>query len=338
MQEITRREGITPRSSGAVKAIKTARFDRANDIEMSAIISEWLRSREGKVKNSTFQNYTAIVSQYLEPTLGIYRLQELSAAKVNALIEKEIYGSGVSDSRAFDIIAILKSVLQYTADNYGVYISKKNLKYHPKTQKQIERLTPSQQKRLVDVLLDKPDLCRLGVIICLYTGIQVGEICALKWADINLQDKYISIDKTVYRVKNNTPGEPKTVVVIEKPKSESCIRTIPLNSDIARLLAAFGNFPLQSYFLSGTEKFIEPRTYQYKLKNYMELAGISELNFNILRNTFAENCIIAGCGVEALSRMLGHSSVKITRDAYSEIFDRYEKRFSVDLLPDFCRI
>ena len=178
-------------------------------------------------------------------------------------------------------------------------------------------LTEYEQSRLIKTLLTDTDRQKLGILICLFTGIRIGELCALKWENILLADRILRIDKTMQRIQyaeSNTPT--KTHIIITEPKSESANRTIPLQNSLVCILKRFIAKP-NCYVLSGSSKcFIEPRTMQNKFKIYLSESNIEDANFHSLRHTFATRCIELGFDVKTLSEILGHSSVKTTLDRY----------------------
>lgn len=150
---------------------------------------------------------------------------------------------------------------------------------------------------------------------------RLGEICALRWSDIHLDEGYISITKTLYRTKNikniTVDGKiPKTIIVIETPKTESSVRKIPISDFVEKLLVKHGKRYSDHYFLTNSSKYIEPRLYELYFKKILNDAGIEHTKFHTLRHTFATNCVNVGCDVKSLSEILGHSSVRITLDRY----------------------
>ena len=157
----------------------------------------------------------------------------------------------------------------------------------------------------------------MGVFICLYTGIRIGELCALQWRDISFNEKVIVIGHTMQRLQNDDPNAlNKTKIIITEPKSKASLRTIPLPDFVVHVIKPLAGLP-SAYILSGECKtMIEPRTMQNKFKGYLDKGQISDANFHSLRHTFATRCIEAGFDIKTLSEILGHSSVKITLDRY----------------------
>ena len=158
-------------------------------------------------------------------------------------------------------------------------------------------------------------LKNIGILICLYTGLRVDEICALHWNDISLKEKTLYIHQTLQRLQNENINGKKTSLILSTPKSSCSIRTIPLPDDIAVVL---DNFPCkkEGYLLTGTDSCIEPRTMQNHFKHVLKEATIEETNFHTLRHTFATRCVEAGFDIKSLSEILGHSNVNITMNRY----------------------
>lgn len=148
--------------------------------------------------------------------------------------------------------------------------------------------------------------------MCLFTGLRLGEICALKWSDIDLENRILTVNSTVQRL--YTEGYKTMTALIETmPKSECSRREIPL-SDTA--LEIFASFTTDTKYVFGGDKPLEPRTLQYQFKKILKDAKLPDKNFHILRHTFSTNCIEGGTDVKSLSEMLGHSDVQITLNRY----------------------
>ena len=185
-----------------------------------------------------------------------------------------------------------------------------------KQQKSMKVLSISEQKTLDRHLRGKLNLSSLGIILCLYTGLRVGEICALKWQDINFTEQCISVHHTMQRIKNRNATETqKTEIMISSPKSECSVRKIPIPDDIFILLKQLRCSP-ETFFLTGSKSYIEPRTMQNRFKSTLKQCHIADFNFHALRHTFATRCIECGFDVKSLSEILGHASVNITMNRY----------------------
>lgn len=293
------------------------------NVTLSMAFDSWLREHKASVKMSTYINYENIVILYLKPLLGDMRICSVTAEAVNEVLHRWLgnEGSVLSPKYIHDILSVLKTALAFVSSKYGIDIKIGGLYSVSVKRNELTVLTEEEQKRLHKYLTDSCDYAKLGIILCLYTGMRIGEICALKWSDISISGEYIDINKTLFRTRNinNTivNGKiPKTIVAVGKPKTDASVRRIPLCDFTLELLAKTGTYNGESYFLTDSGKYMDPRTYQNKFKKYLSDAKIADVNFHILRHTFATNCIAAGCDVKSLSEILGHSSVKVTLDRY----------------------
>ncbi len=153
---------------------------------------------------------------------------------------------------------------------------------------------------------------KAAILLCLFTGMRLGELCALKWSDIDCINRTVTVNRTVQRI-SATGHISKTILMETSPKSESSKRTIPLTDPVLeRLRKLKGDKP----YIFGEDKPLDPRTMQQRFKRLLKEAGVDDRNFHTLRHVFATNCIENGMDVKALSEILGHADVKITLNRY----------------------
>ena len=196
--------------------------------------------------------------------------------------------------------------------------------------KTIGTFSRTEQALLLESIYRQMDKFMAEVLLCLYTGLRLGELCALRWEDIDFEGKTLTVNRTVQRIA--VPGHmTKTILLETPPKSESSKRTIPLTPELLQILSQFkGKNP----YVFGGEKPLDPRTMQYRFKKILKEAGIESRTFHTLRHTFATNCVENGTDVKALSELLGHSDVKITLNRYVHpTMD--SKRKQIGALSDF---
>ena len=151
--------------------------------------------------------------------------------------------------------------------------------------------------------------------MALYTGIRIGEICALKWKDINFKNNTIIINKTLQRIYIKEQNKNTSKIIISSPKTKNGMREIPISKQITKYLLNIKTDD-NDYIITGTIKYIEPRSYRTYFNKLLNKLNIRKVNFHVLRNTFATNCIIAGIDCKTVSELLGHSSVNITLNLY----------------------
>lgn len=174
----------------------------------------------------------------------------------------------------------------------------------------------------------------MGILICLYTGIRIGEVCALRWEDIDFINNTISIKRTSQRISNiNGNSLKKTKIIVTTPKSTNSIRTIPVNSSIMSILK--DNYANNNYYiLTGSNTPKDTRVYEKYFENLLRKCNLRKINFHSLRHTFATRCIESGIDVKSLSEILGHANCSVTLNIYvHSSID--QKRKSIDKMVEY---
>ena len=286
---------------------------------LQEIFPLWLESITNGLKDSTRIKYQYLYKNYLEPELGHVRLCEMSEDCIKALVARLFSsggknGTGISGKTISDAIRILKSMIRFASiRNYPVDNSALEVTVRT-TPKQFKILSMQEQEKLIDYIQKNPTYSNLGILLSLFTGIRIGELCALKWKDINLAEHTIHIQRTMQRLKSDDGGR-KTRIIISRPKSVCSERDIPL-PDIVSIFLNHKYDP-DVYFLTGSSRsFVEPRTLQYRFNNVLKQCGIPHVTFHTLRHTFATRCVEIGFDLKSLSEILGHANVNITLNRY----------------------
>lgn len=286
----------------------------------------WLEYKHLFVKNSTYMKYKNSIYLHIIPELGAINIKTIDNGIVQNYINQKLCvdKSNLSPKSVKEIVSIIKNTLTY-AENRGIK-SKCNceLLIVRSSYKPIRVLNKNEEKALLNILENNIDIFKLGVLISLLTGVRIGELCALKWNDIDLEEGVITINRTMQRVQVEGKNS-KTEIIITTPKTNASIRQIPIPKILIDYIAEF-EFSDDTYVLTNKKgNYIEPRVMQYRFKKYIQTAGISDANFHALRHTFATRCIEAGVDVKVLSEILGHSSVNITLDRYVHNSIDYKK-------------
>lgn len=287
--------------------------DRKEGVNFGSAASEWLTEKRKTRKYSTYVKYSSIYRKYLEERLGTKRFFELDSDIVQREVMTSIeMGGNRSESLYKSICCVVNQIAEYAGKRYGVKIFRcaAGKRYVPV--KPVETLDRTEQSLLIRYLYREPDIEKLGIMICLSTGLRLGEICALKWEDVDLLQKVIHVNSSVQRIASEESGE-KTILLEGEPKSFFSKREIPISEELTRQLVPYSKG--KGYVLCGN-KPMEPRTYQNHLQKYLKNAGIGKKNFHMLRHTFATNCIDSGVDIKSLSEILGHADVKITLNNY----------------------
>jgi len=296
------------------------------------ISEEWLANASLKVKPSTHSRYRKMLKNHILQGIGGCRLHKLSGTIIDRFAKDMLNGGridkkgGLSPKTVRDMLSVINSVVDYARERHKA-IKEFKITY-PKSKKRPMRvLSQQEQAALEKNLIGNPDIYKIGILLSLYTGLRVGEVCALRWKDISLENGTVTVNKTLQRVSNdnvkdaikNAAGRRsrnKTKIIIDTPKTQSSQRVIPLPKTLTKLLSSFA-LSGDRFLLSG-EGFnrTEPRTLQNHFKQNLKAAGVAPANFHATRHTFATRCVEVGMDIKSLSEILGHANVNITLNRY----------------------
>ena len=299
------------------------RFLSGRYITVSNVYVEWLNAVVNRVKESTLANYRNKFEKHILPEFGDIPCADLTAGRINAFINKKL-ADGLSASYVRDIFTVFKTMLKYAQEEYGFRLSLKNVVLPKAERKQVEKISDTEQKRLVSYLKANMSLTAFGILLSLFMGLRIGEICGLKWEDVDFRNKILHIRRTVQRI-SSANGNRKTKIVISAPKSATSFREIAIPDMLMEYFEMFRD-EADHFILSGTYKPVEPRTIQYRYKKILQSAEVENYNYHKLRHTFATNSAEKGFNVKALSAVLGHSSVTLTLNRYIHPDRTYERR------------
>lgn len=282
----------------------------------------WMQKKKDYIKESTYSNYSNIISNHIIPELGNIKLSNLNNKLIQEyLINKYKTGrldgnGGLSYKTIRDIIAVVKSSLKYAIKEE--MINNINLDFtYPKigNKDKIYIMPKKDQERLITYIKQNKDTRSLGILLALYSGIRIGELCSLQWKDIDFKNNIMHINKTLQRIYIKDNKESVSKIIITNPKTHNADRDIPLNKEFAVVLKKYKT-ESDNYILSNCDKWIEPRTYRRYFKKCLDKAKIGQINFHGLRHTFATNCIKLGVDYKTVSELLGHANVNITLNLY----------------------
>lgn len=301
----------------------------------------WLAEAAGALKQSSVNKYEDILRCYVFPEFGEKNLSDITNQNIidfasRLLLTGGSRKQGLKPTTVTEILSTMNSIRVYAMKrDYAVAFSTECIRLKQE-RKEIHVFSLQEEKRLLAHIEENMDLPALGVLLCLFTGIRVGELCALTWDDINLPEKVLVVSKTMQRIRVNG-GDHKTEIKIMEPKSATSIRTIPLPEMMMDLLERY--YIPGAFFLTGdAERYMEPRTMQNRFKKILEACGLPDVNFHATRHTFATRCVELDFDAKSLSEILGHASVSITMNRYvhptmvhkAEHMNRFSNLFAVD--------
>lgn len=286
-----------------------------NKKQLSEVINLWKADKKQYVKKSSFSAYMLLIENHLLPVFGDKCVIE--EADVQRFVFQKLE-TGLSHKTIKDILIVLKMILKFGAKNKWLNYTPFNIQFPTEREKHnIEVLSRSDQKKIMNYIQEHFTFRNLGVYICLSAGMRIGEVCALTWEDINTDNGVISVNRTIQRIYIIEDGSRRTELILDTPKTKNSIREIPISKDLLRILKPFKKIVNPSFFvLTNDAKPTEPRTYRSYYKNLMATLNMPELKFHGLRHSFATRCIESNCDYKTVSVLLGHSNISTTLNLY----------------------
>ena len=303
-------------------------------------IYTWLLEKKDYIKESTYANYSNNIFNHIIPKLGNYYLNELNHKVIqDFLLELSKNGrkdntGGLAEKTIKDITIIIKGSIKKGINEDKIKHIELTFNY-PKDNKEnkLYVLTKREQNKITNYVLENINSRNIGLLISLYSGIRIGELCALKWEDVDFKKNCLTINKTIQRVYIKDKNKNISKVIITTPKTKNANREIPINKDFLEILKKVKS-DKEHYILTCNERYIEPRTYRKYFNKVLDELKIKHFNFHSLRHTFATNCISLGVDYKTVSELLGHANVNITLNLY--VHPRYsQKKKCIDLV---CKV
>ena len=302
-------------------------------------IVKWLQRKEQLVKESTFAAYSNIVVNHLLPKFGEMKLEHITEEIIqdyvfDLLKYGRLDGSGGLGERASkDIVIVLKNTLRDAMRAKLIKTTVFEIRFPSyNSQSKVKVLSPTEQKQLCNAIDLNLTTKSAGILLSLHTGMRIGEVCALRWMDVDMEDRMIHVNHTLQRVyKKDLSGTGKSKLLLSTPKTKTSRRSIPISKSLYTVMKGLSPSSPNMFFLSGSEKIIEVRTFRTFFETFLMTNGFEKFNFHILRHTFATRCIEAGADCKTVSELLGHATVNMTLNLY--VHPRLEqKRNCVELI------
>lgn len=291
-------------------------------MKYSEWLNFWLENYiKPSVKQKTYLRYKEIVEKQIGEQFDVYGLNELTPMLFQQFVTELLTsgnaktGGGLSASSVNSVITVIQNSLQ-TAYNLG-YIQSEiggKIKRPKLKEKQVSCFTVAEQKLIEQEILKSNKPKMKGVLICLYTGLRIGELLALEWTDVDLAKGELSVTKTCF------DGKDKNGVfcrITNAPKTDTSVRVIPIPKQLMPMLKDMRKVAKNQYVISDSEKTLAIRSYQRSFERLLKKLGISHRGFHSLRHTFATRALEVGVDVKTLSEILGHKNANITLQRYA---------------------
>lgn len=275
----------------------------------------WKEEKKLYVKRSTYAAYQLLISNHITPAFG--ELKEVSEEAVQKFVLKKL-NDGLSEKTIKDILIVLKMILKFGVKNKYLEFIQIDIKFPTKQQvKEIEVLTRVDQKKLMNHLKENFTFKNLGLLICLNTGLRIGEICALQWKNIDVENGVIHVRHTLQRIYILDEKIRRTELLLDTPKTANSLRDIPMSTELLKIIKPIKKVVNDDYYvISNDICSIEPRTYRNYYVRLMKKIDVPVIKFHGLRHSFATRCVESNNDYKTISVILGHSNISTTLNLY----------------------
>lgn len=277
----------------------------------------WLTQHQSAIKNTTYATYLYKLTKYVFPKLGKVRINDCTNQAIQSLVD-----SWQMERLQPTTIHVLYQIMKKSfseAVERGLLVQNpcQKIRLPKKTKPRGKALTKPQQERLEAKAKSFPLHKGLPILLALNAGLRIGEIAALRWEDVDLNQRTIHVHQTFQRVPM-VGHRNATQLLLDSSKTESSNRIIPISHTLYRYLKRWRKKTISPYVCSNKGTPCEPRLLTYYFHKVRNLCGLFTVHFHQLRHTFATRCIEANGDVASVSRLLGHSSTQTTLDVYTD--------------------
>lgn len=324
------RTEVAEKINNLINSVNNGTFiDKKKNPTVAEWMTFWLNSyKKNSVKRKTYDQYEGVIRVHLIPEFGEFRLVELKESQLQAFYNR-LFVNGLSARTIHIINMVLSAALKKAVKSRLILFNVCDAVELPKqVQKERRVLTPEEQECLLKEL--KKDEQGFMYVFALFTGLRRGEVLALKWSDVDLDNGIISVTKTLSRVKTYVDSGDKTKLIVSEPKTETSKRLVPIVKSLIPMLKkqrklTRKNNDFDLVFPSEAGGYIDPGNYNRKFYKMVKRAGLPKANPHSLRHSFATRALEAGVDLKTTQELLGHSSIDITANLYTHALMDHKK-------------
>lgn len=294
-------------------------YPKMEDISLKELLNQWLQSNKMRYKQSTYSKYRYIIDRHLIPAIGNMQVNHVNVSEINKFLGDKLEQGGLegkkplSPSYVRTMALILNAAFNYAVAEEFCSPLKTEFFKPPAKQSTVPTLSNGEYNHLREYCQEHLNVTSLGILIALGAGLRVGEICALRWKDVDSDSRLLHVSHTVSRI-SDEQGRCKWLM--EMPKTMSSIRVIPISDTLMKAMLQIREKSVSDYIVSEHQSFTNPRTFEYRYHRELSASQVTDVNFHALRHTFATRCVEGGMDIKTLSEILGHASVNITLNTY----------------------
>ena len=257
---------------------------------------EFLEVKTAELRPNTIGQYRMNIYKHIIPILGKYKIYEIDDT-IREKFNKYLEGleKPLAERTKKDLKRLLESIIEYSMVMAKIRIQEED--------SDIIYLSKADTRKICNYYFEQEEtaISILMVLIVLYTGIRIGELCGLKWSNINFETESITVNRTVQRVCCGYTDEGASTKVLILPIKE---RIIPIPEPLIEVLKKYQKNSAY-YLVTESCKNTEPRALQYRLLTFAKNVGVSKMDFSGLRDTFAINCLNRGISPKHLAEIMG---------------------------------
>lgn len=300
-----------------------------NDFSFKGLTEKWLELKKLSVKHSTYLKYEDIICNQILPYFEDMNIDKINDHNIIYFFEEK--RKNLSDGYLQVIKYVLGSIIKLGSEQYVFPSIHMEFIKFPKRNYNQKVLSKDQQNQLLNYCKDYHNQLSVSILLSLYGGLRIGEISALRWKNIDFQNHVIHVTGTAQRQKaNNTVN--KTTVVVTEPKTKTSLRYVPIPMFLIHYLQAYKSTQNNDDFvLSNSSLIYEPRCIQKRFKRLCQKNNF-DVNFHVLRHSYATQCVQQKVDIKSLSEILGHSKVSTTLELYVHTNIEYKKK-EIEKLP-----